>query len=200
MSDDCRFKPLKNQLENDHLLVRGSYPKTVVEAKRMMMESIAPGGKSNGNEKQQQLQSDGEHGLSFFQENTDWQKNVQCHGCGAKGHLLKACRKTSVEDKENIYATKRDEFKAAQTSTQSTLAIASMGAINVIVEEDGAEKSAEPMHVKLREMCGFTSVNVASPPDEEEFGSIDRVEKWVFLFAEATESGGWKVHSKKSGG
>ena len=33
-----RFKPLKTQLEKDHLLGRGSYPKTVVEAKRMMTE------------------------------------------------------------------------------------------------------------------------------------------------------------------
>ena len=51
MSDDGRFKPLKTQLENDYLLGRGSYPKTVVEAKRMMTEFIAPGGKSNGNKK-----------------------------------------------------------------------------------------------------------------------------------------------------
>ena len=49
-------------------------------------------------------------------------------------------------------------------------------------------------------MYGLTSVNVESPPDEEELASIDRVEKWGFVFAEATESGGWKVHSKKSGG
>ena len=75
-----------------------------------------------------------------------------------------------------------------------------MGAINVIVEEDGAEKSAEPMHVKLREMCGFTSVNVESPPDEEELGSIDRVDKCSFVYAEATEFGVRKVHFKKSGG
>ena len=140
MSDDGRFKPLKTQLENEHLLGWGSYPKTVVEAKRMIMEFIAPGGKSDGNEKQQQPQSDGEHGLAFVQANTDWQKNVQCHSCGAKGHLLKACRKTSAGDKEKIYATKRDEFKAAQTSTQSTPAITSTGAVNVVVEEDGAEK------------------------------------------------------------
>ena len=138
MSDDGRFNPLKTQIENDHLLGRGSYPRTVVEAKRMMTEFIAPGSKSNGNENQQQLQSDGEHGLAFVQANTDWQKNVQCHGCGSKGHLLKACRKTSAGDKEKIYATKRNEFKAAQTYTQSTLAIASTGAVNVVVKEDGA--------------------------------------------------------------
>ena len=76
MSDDGRFKPLKTQLENDHLLKRGRYPKTGVEVKRMMMEFIAPGGKSNGNKKQQQPQSDGEHGLAFVQANTDWQKNM----------------------------------------------------------------------------------------------------------------------------
>ena len=87
---------------------------------------------------------------------------MQCHRCGAEGHLLKACRKTSTGDKEKIYATKRDEFKTAQTSTQLTLATTSMGAVNVVVKEDGAEKSAEPMHAKLREMCGFTSVNVES--------------------------------------
>ena len=53
MLDDGWFKPLKTQLENDHLLGRGSYPKTVVEANWMMTEFIATGGKSNGNEKQQ---------------------------------------------------------------------------------------------------------------------------------------------------
>ena len=94
---------------------------------------------------------------------------MQCYGCGAKGHLLKACRKTSAGDKEKIYATKRDEFKASHTSTQSTPAIASTGAVNVVVvnvEENSAEKSAEPTHAELREMCGFTSVNVESNPDE----------------------------------
>ena len=62
----------------------------------MMTEFIAPGGKLSGYENQQQPQSDGEHGLAFVQANTNWQKNVQFHGCGAKGHLLKACRKTSA--------------------------------------------------------------------------------------------------------
>ena len=56
------------------------------------------------------------------------------------------------------------------------------------------------MHAELREMCGFMSVNMESPPDKEKLGSIERVDKWGFVFAEATESVGWKVHSKKSGG
>ena len=30
-------------------------------------------------------------------------------------------------------------------------------------------------------------------------GSIDRIDKWGFVFAEATDFGGRKVHSKKSG-
>ena len=64
MSDDGRFKLLK----------------TVVEAKRMTTELITLGGKSNGNERQQQTQSDGEHGLAFIHANSEWQKNVQCHG------------------------------------------------------------------------------------------------------------------------
>ena len=64
MSENGRFKPLKTQLENDHLLGQGRYPKTVVEAKRMITEFITPGGKSNSNEKQKQLQSDGKHGLA----------------------------------------------------------------------------------------------------------------------------------------
>ena len=52
------------------------------------------------------------------------------------------------------------------------------------------------MHVELRDMCGFTSVNVESPSDEEELGLIDRVDKWGFLFAESTEYGGWKVQGR----
>ena len=43
-------------------------------------------------------------------------------------------------------------------------------------------------------------MNVESPPYEEELGSIDRVNKWGFVFEEATEFVGRKVHSKKSGG
>ena len=73
----------------------------------------------------------------------------------------------SAVNKEKIYATKRDEFKAAQTSTQSTPATTSTGSVNVVVEEDGEEKSTEPTHAELSEMCGFTSVNVESPPDKE---------------------------------
>ena len=80
MSDNGRFKLLKTQLENNHLLGQVSYPKTVVEAKRMTTELITLGGKSNGNERQQQTQSDGEHGLAFIHANSEWQKNVQCHG------------------------------------------------------------------------------------------------------------------------
>ena len=56
------------------------------------------------------------------------------------------------------------------------------------------------MHDELRETFGFTSVNVESPPYEEELGSIDRVNKWGFVFEESTEFVGRKVHSKKSGG
>ena len=51
-----------------------------------------------------------------------------------KGGFLKACRKTSAGDKEKIYAKKRDEFKAAQSSTQSTPAATSMGAVNIVVK------------------------------------------------------------------
>ena len=42
------------------------------------------------------------------------------------------------------------------------------------------------MHSELREMCGLMSVNMESPPDEEELGLIDRVDKWGFVFVEAT--------------
>ena len=45
-------------------------------------------------------------------------------------------------------------------------------------------------------MCGFTSVNMELPPDEEELGSIDRVDKLGFVLAEATEFGGWKVQGR----
>ena len=37
MADDTRFKPLKTQLENDHLLGRQRYLKTAVASKRMML-------------------------------------------------------------------------------------------------------------------------------------------------------------------
>ena len=89
----------------------------------------------------------------------------------------------SAGDKKKIYVTKREKFKAAQSSTQSTPAATSTGAVNVVVEEDGAEKSADPTHAELREMCGFMSVNVESPPYKEELGSIDRVDRWGFVFA-----------------
>ena len=48
-----------------------------------------------------------------------------------------------------IYATNRDKFKAAQLSTQSTTAATFTGAVNVVVEEDSSEKSAEPTHAEL---------------------------------------------------
>ena len=72
----------------------------------------------------------------------------------------------------------------------------STGAVKVVVEEDGAEKSAKPTHTELREMCRFTSVNMELPPDKEELGSIDKVDKWGFVLVEATEFGGWKVQGR----
>ena len=101
MADDGRYKPLKIQLENDFLLGKLHYPKTVVEAKRLLSDY-----KTDTKATVHVKRDNDDAGVAFAEQSlydNDYKKNFQCHGCGGKGHFLKECKKTTAKEKEEIY-------------------------------------------------------------------------------------------------
>ena len=103
LADNGRYKGLNIDLANDFTMGWLIYPKTVVEAKRLLTDFIAPC-------KSSYVKQDPYNTRVAFSKtdcNNDWKNNVSCPGCGLKGHQLKECKKTSPEDKKKIYAMKK---------------------------------------------------------------------------------------------
>ena len=110
--DNGQYKVLKIELANDFTMGLLNYPKTMVAAKRLLTEYIAPGKRNYVKQEPEDA------GIAFSEtdRNNDWKKNVSCHGCGLKGHQFKEFNKTSPEDKKKIYAMKNTgTFKAKKT-------------------------------------------------------------------------------------
>ena len=89
----------------------------------------------------------------------EWKKTIQCHGCRGKGHLLHECKKTPAEKKKNILALEKStEFKRDRGAPTSS------GANNVVVEEPEEELVEEevkkPTYEDLLELYVFNNVNV----------------------------------------
>ena len=102
MADNDWYKGLKIELANDFAMGQSNYPKTVVAAKRILTDYIAPG-KSN-----YVKQEPDDAGVTFSETECDnnWKKNISFHGCGHEGYQLKECNKTSPEEKKKIYDMK----------------------------------------------------------------------------------------------
>ena len=103
LADNGQYKGLKIDMANDFTMGQSNYPKTVVAAKSLLADYIAPG--KSTYVKQEPYNA----GVAFSEKDRDkdWKQNVRCHGCGLKGHQLKKYNKTSPEDKKNIYAMKK---------------------------------------------------------------------------------------------
>ena len=99
---------------------QSNFPKTVVAAKRLLTEYIAMGKNNNRNYGKQEPYNAGV-AFSKTDRDNDWKNNVSCHGYGFKGHQLKRYKKTSREEKKNIYAMKKPgTFKAKNTVVVNT--------------------------------------------------------------------------------
>ena len=130
LADNGRYKGLNIDLANDFAMGQSNYPNTVVAAKRLLTDYIAPG-------KSTYVKQDLDNAGAAFSKtyrNNDCKKNVRCHGCSLKGHKLKECNKTLLEDKNNIYAMKKaGTFEAKKT-----------GVVNAVVKGmPGDDASAE---------------------------------------------------------
>ena len=70
MVDNKRYKPLKDQLDNDYLLVKESYPTTVVEAKRLLADYVMPERSGSSNVKRE----DDDEGVAFSEARTEYKR------------------------------------------------------------------------------------------------------------------------------
>ena len=62
-ADDNRYRGLKQALDNDHLMYKGAYPKTMVEALKLLKNYVVP-----GNKKHEAKNNKGEEsGVAFVQ-------------------------------------------------------------------------------------------------------------------------------------
>jgi predicted Fe-S protein YdhL (DUF1289 family) len=95
-----RYNGLKVKLQNLNLFNHGAYPKTVEEAYRMLQKYEPEVGATQNRTRQQEY----EDSLAFGQvarDLKDWSQ-VQCHGCGEKGHGVRRCPKMNDEEKKAI--------------------------------------------------------------------------------------------------
>ena len=74
MADNVRYKGLKIELADDFTIGQSNYPKTMVAAKRLLMDYIATG-KSNSNYFKQDS-DDADVAFSETDCNKDWKKKV----------------------------------------------------------------------------------------------------------------------------
>ena len=102
-------------MENNYLLGKEKYPETVVGSKRLLLDFVASGIKSN-NSNNYVKQDDDQAGVTFSETSYDeYKKTMQYQGCGKKGHFLKECNKTSAKNKEDIFAmVKSGDFKTTK--------------------------------------------------------------------------------------
>ena len=170
LADNGRYKGLKIELENDFTMGQLNYPKTVVAAKRLLTDYIAPGNSTYAKQEPDNA------GIAFSKTDldNDWKKNVICHGCGLKGHELKECNKTFPEDKKKIYAMEKvGTFEAKKT-----------GIVNAVVkgtpgDDDSAASSvtiSRPEHDRYQQflgVCGEDPVELFNIGEEETFDEDD---------------------------
>ena len=90
LEDNGWYKVLKIELENDFTMGQLNYPKTMVAAKRLLTEYIAPGKRNYVKQEPEDA------GIAFSEtdRDNDRKKNVSCHGCVLNGHQLKECNNT----------------------------------------------------------------------------------------------------------
>ena len=82
MADNTRYKPLKNQLENNYLPGKESYPATVVESERLPSDFIVPERSGGGNIKR----DDNAAEVAFTESlRAEYKKTVQCYRCKKGG-------------------------------------------------------------------------------------------------------------------
>ena len=104
----------------------------------------------------------------------NWKNNVNCHGCGLKGHQLKECNKTSSEDKKKIFAMKKaGNFEAKKT-----------GVVDTVLEDTPSDDASAALPVTISGLehnrykcflgvCGEDPVEILNIGEEEEFDEND---------------------------
>ena len=165
-----RYKGLKIEIANDFTMGQSNYPNNVVAAKRLLKDYIAPFKSTYVK------QEPDDAGVAFSKTDSDnnWKKNFSCHRCGLKGHQLKACNKTSPEEKKKIYAMKKaGTFKAKKT-----------GLVNAVVKgmpgDDASAASSVPIsgsdhdqYQRFIVLCEEDPVELFNIGEEEAFNKDD---------------------------
>lgn len=129
-ADNNRFKTLKNELDNDYLKGKDTYPKKMEDALRLMQNhksviektTSRRGGNKNQAQQQKKADDDDEKGVAFGQTGEKSGEkggkrdisNHDCFNCGEKGHHAVDCPKLNSEQKklfgmENLVVGDDDE-------------------------------------------------------------------------------------------
>ena len=100
--------------------------------------------------------------------------NVSCHGCGLNGYQLKECNKTSLEDKNNIYAMKKlCNFEAKNTGGVNTDVEGNPGDNESAASSVPISRSKHDRSQRFIGVCREDPVVLFNIGEEEEFEKDD---------------------------
>ena len=102
VSDNTRFKGLKEALDNQFLLDKSAYPQELSEALKLLKNFKVSGGSGAANRAQQPETAVPSAGLAFAQASD------QCFACGGKGHHASECPNTSPDKIDAVYAARKE--------------------------------------------------------------------------------------------
>ena len=102
VSDNTRFKGLKEALDNQFLLDKSAYPRELSEALKLLKNFKVSGGSNANNRAQQPETAVPSAGLAFVQASD------QCFACGGKGHHASDCPNTSPDKIDAVYAARKE--------------------------------------------------------------------------------------------
>ena len=154
-SDDNRYKGLKQALDNEHLMSKGAYPRSMVDALKLLKNDVVP-----GNKKHEAHSKGEESGVAFAQTRGARDlTHVVCFSCGKKGHLAESCPDApDAKEKLRIDKAKAKAFEA-KAKAKAKVAVA-----HVAVEEEDddveLDDDGKPMREALLDMMGFVTIGV----------------------------------------
>ena len=133
VADGGRFEGLKRALDNQYLMDKDSYPKTIPQSLKLLEKY-----KAEVCATEQNADSAGESRVAFAQDNA-WQSNTTCYSYGERGHGVNDCPNMEDAQREKFWADR----KATYTARKAKKGVSHAD----IAEEAVAETLAQPPSV-----------------------------------------------------
>ena len=123
VANHTRHRGWKNRLDDQYLLDKVAYPKTMPTALKLLQQLKGEAGQNN---KQAVKEMEQETGLAFAQTKMAAapDKDTQCFGCKQKGHYAYQCPNLTQGQRDKLYARKKAKREGRAMSGQNHLTAA----------------------------------------------------------------------------